>query len=62
MESPVQNADVCDTRLASCRGPLLDFRIIVGDGSHAGGGAGKKNQTRGGKGGLGEVLRTWRRK
>ena len=58
MEAPVQNPDVCDTRLASCRGPLLDLRFLVGDRSHAGGGAGQKNQTRGGKGGLGKILHT----
>ena len=62
MESPVQNADVLDTRLATRLDPLLDVRILVGDRSHAGGGAGKKYQTRGGKGGLGKILRTWRRK
>ena len=62
MESPVQSADVLDTRLATRCIPLLDLHILVGDGSHAGGGAGKKYQTRGGKGDLGKILRTWRRK
>ena len=58
----MQTTDVLDARLAARLDPLLDLRIIVGDRSHAGGGAGKKNQTRGGEGGLGQILRPWRRK
>ena len=57
----MQRTDVQDTRLATRLDPRLDLRILVGDRSRASGRAGKKGQTRGGKGDLGNILRTWRR-